>query len=363
MKEFYKPDSGGSDNDDAGDPEYLPEIETQPDKLNNTMQDETENKENQKEENENDVVMTAKNYDEEGSGEGVSNKNSDMEDKITTESNIVNNLYDEITDVGINNQIEHAHVYENVKNKSENQKGSLNLNVDLQVAGNILEKEQSEKVIEFDSGIEISIIGNEVIPEDAETECSTVIETQEDKIPSAIMKKSSISEVLNPEDVETEGHILSCKIPKSGIPKVASRFSDDYEFNLDDLEESEALKVPFKIKESEETNIGTVQGASITSDNDILNAEAHKNVFENDDLDKEIEAFNVESTEVKKDVKISELLKEKLGNIMPRLSGTPDDVIDLECGIAKPKEIVTLMKRFEKHTAKKQVHKSKVQLK
>ncbi|XP_066138261.1 claspin-like [Euwallacea fornicatus] len=73
--------------------------------------------------------------------------------------------------------------------------------------------------------------------------------------------------------------------------------------------------------------------------------------FAHTDLDKEIESFGEASTTFKSQL---ELLK--LANDKPTLSGGPDDVIDLNEGVTKSKEVVELMERFAKHAASKKHH-------
>lgn len=95
--------------------------------------------------------------------------------------------------------------------------------------------------------------------------------------------------------------------------------------------------------------------------------------FNYTDLDKEIENFGnpKEISEEENQNKLPpvpvksklELLREQLANDKPRLSGGPDEVIDLESGVAKPAEVVQLMERFAKHvSAKKHQSKHKVKL-
>ncbi|XP_060536035.1 claspin [Cylas formicarius] len=58
-----------------------------------------------------------------------------------------------------------------------------------------------------------------------------------------------------------------------------------------------------------------------------------------------------------------ELLNEKVQNIKPKLSGQPDELIDLNLNGSKPSEVVQLMQRFAKHvSSKKENHKHKVHL-
>jgi hypothetical protein len=67
-------------------------------------------------------------------------------------------------------------------------------------------------------------------------------------------------------------------------------------------------------------------------------------------------------SEAVKRVKVSELLTDQLLNIQPKLSGTPDDVIDLDEGVAKPKAVKKLVEKYFQHTARKVSHKHKVEL-
>lgn len=82
--------------------------------------------------------------------------------------------------------------------------------------------------------------------------------------------------------------------------------------------------------------------------------------FQYNDLDKEIEEFNSNREEEKEESRLSkiELLKQKLGDIQPRLSGGPNDIIDLETGTTIPDEISRLKQRFLEQTAKKHIHKN-----
>lgn len=67
---------------------------------------------------------------------------------------------------------------------------------------------------------------------------------------------------------------------------------------------------------------------------------------------------NVNKTVV---LKKADLLKEKL-NCQPRLSGGPDQLIDLDEGIAKPSGVSKLMERYMKHVARNVPHKHEVHL-
>ncbi|CAG9762014.1 unnamed protein product [Ceutorhynchus assimilis] len=82
------------------------------------------------------------------------------------------------------------------------------------------------------------------------------------------------------------------------------------------------------------------------------------------DLDREIENYgNIEKEPPVETYKSKlQLLKEKLANDRPRLSGGPNEVIDLDLNVSKPQEVVQLMERFAKHAAAKRQHHHKVKL-
>ncbi|XP_066244848.1 claspin-like [Euwallacea similis] len=100
--------------------------------------------------------------------------------------------------------------------------------------------------------------------------------------------------------------------------------SENYEFNLEDdnTKKTQTCNLQKDVKDSTHT-----------------------------DLDKEIENFGEELTTFKSQLKLL-----KLANDKPTLSGGPDDVIDLNEGVTKSKEVVELMERFAKHAASKKHH-------
>lgn len=59
---------------------------------------------------------------------------------------------------------------------------------------------------------------------------------------------------------------------------------------------------------------------------------------------------------------ITDLLKAAIKNLQPKLSGSPDDVIDLDTGIRRPSNAKQLAEKFFRHTAKTKLHKYKVEL-
>nr|CAI5869677.1 unnamed protein product [Callosobruchus analis] len=122
-------------------------------------------------------------------------------------------------------------------------------------------------------------------------------------------------------------------------------------------------------------------GSSNVSELDIIEDSSDRavrlsNQYENDvvdqrnlelaQLDKEIENFdphgsiNLEADSEKKKMSKMKLLSEKLTNHKPKLSGNPDEVIDLDSAVTRPSEVSKLMQRFIQHTTKKHVHRDKV---
>lgn len=88
---------------------------------------------------------------------------------------------------------------------------------------------------------------------------------------------------------------------------------------------------------------------------DLVNSNEEKLELEDSEIMKD------QDEEVSRRATTLELLKDKL-SVQPRLSGTPDDIIDLDEGVAKPSEVKKLVEKFLQHTAKKVSHKHKVHL-
>jgi hypothetical protein len=79
-------------------------------------------------------------------------------------------------------------------------------------------------------------------------------------------------------------------------------------------------------------------------DKETINQETEETVPESSNKRESMDyEFNLDDelneSEAVKRVKVSELLTDQLLNIQPKLSGTPDDVIDLDEGVAKPKAV------------------------
>ncbi|KAF7279020.1 hypothetical protein GWI33_007661 [Rhynchophorus ferrugineus] len=142
---------------------------------------------------------------------------------------------------------------------------------------------------------------------------------------------------------------------------IALNNSDNYSFNLDDVQSPEKIPLDAELRGDQD---GIKEVSEISSQTLVKTSRD----FVYNDICKEIESFG-ENNQNREDENKSilktkkELLKEKLANIQPKLSGDPDHVIDLDTGITKPKEVVQLMERFAKHTLiKKHLPKHKVEL-
>lgn len=101
------------------------------------------------------------------------------------------------------------------------------------------------------------------------------------------------------------------------------RISEEYEFNLDDLEE---------------------ENNSENQQQQLLNSL--------------IEKYTDQTTNHEKPKSRLALLREKFAQIKPKLSGNPNDVIDLDDGVVRKNEITHLIERFMKHVQPQHVAKS-----
>ncbi|XP_050294813.1 claspin-like isoform X2 [Anthonomus grandis grandis] len=149
--------------------------------------------------------------------------------------------------------------------------------------------------------------------------------------------KISMQENIPFNDITTESH-----------DKQTCQQSESYEFQLDDEEIESPMETPENISKS------IVENESLVTCQE----------FNYSDLDKEIEAYRETEPRERPSIKSKlELLKEQLANDKPKLSGCPDEIIDLDSGVTKPREVVQLMERFAKHVATKKHHsKHKVKL-
>lgn len=137
---------------------------------------------------------------------------------------------------------------------------------------------------------------------------------------------NSIEEV--PPEV-TEEHM---ELPEPSEASKADNSTETYQFNLDDIES------------------GVIENSDTTKE---------PRTFTYTDLDKEIEDFGKPTKKSK-----LELLREQLANDKPKLTGSPDDIINLDEGSSRPREVEKLMERFAKHvqTHKKHHPQHKVKL-
>lgn len=114
--------------------------------------------------------------------------------------------------------------------------------------------------------------------------------------------------------------------PEPSESNKADNSTETFQFNLDDID-SEV------IEHSDATN------------------EPSSRTFTHTDLDKEIEEFGKPTLKSK-----MEILREQLANDKPKLTGSPDDIIDLDEGSSRPREVEKLMERFAKHMQKHKKH-------
>lgn len=130
----------------------------------------------------------------------------------------------------------------------------------------------------------------------------------------------------------SEDHV---DLPEPSEASKADNSTEAYQFNLDDIE------------------------SGVTEYSDTAKEPTSSKTFTYTDLDKEIEDFAKPTIKSK-----LELLREQLANDKPKLTGSPDDIIDLDEGSSRPREVEKLMERFAKHvqTHKKHQLQHKVKL-
>lgn len=114
--------------------------------------------------------------------------------------------------------------------------------------------------------------------------------------------------------------------PEPSESNKADNSTETFQFNLDDIDSD-------VIEHSDATN------------------EPSSRTFTHTDLDKEIEEFGKPTLKSK-----MEILREQLANDKPKLTGSPDDIIDLDEGSSRPREVEKLMERFAKHMQKHKKH-------
>lgn len=154
--------------------------------------------------------------------------------------------------------------------------------------------------------------------------------------------KSVIQNNSNPtiEDTSTE-EILQKKFLEDSGNSMA------YDFNLDDMEESEGMVQPLP------------QEKLLECDNPV---EVQENDVEDEHFQRILKKYDGEPANVvEKKLSFLELVKQTYGDTIPHLTGAPGDDIDLN-DIGNTNPISELKERFIKHAAKKHIAKHKVHL-
>ncbi|KAG5890226.1 hypothetical protein JTB14_028767 [Gonioctena quinquepunctata] len=219
---------------------------------------------------------------------------------------------------------------------------------------------------------------------------NTEEETENEKM---CITETTEEDVEKPKNTELSRNNIQMVGEESTEPNAIEQYSMDYEFNLDDIEESTEKftmakdtqicnkKIPLNRETIENSpkdmdlenisgslGINTDEGKHDESQpsQDLFDEPSSDKPkgFENTELDREIENFgNTKEVQPEKP-KMSkmDLIREKLANIQPRLSGRDNDFIDLDSDIARPNEVTKLMQRFMQHTTKRHCHKNKVKL-
>lgn len=134
------------------------------------------------------------------------------------------------------------------------------------------------------------------------------------------------AETENVEEVPPKVSEEDVQLPEPSESNKADNSTETFQFNLDDIDSD-------VIEHSDATN------------------EPSSRTFTHTDLDKEIEEFGKPTLKSK-----MEILREQLANDKPKLTGSPDDIIDLDEGSSRPREVEKLMERFAKHMQKHKKH-------
>ncbi|CAG9813451.1 unnamed protein product, partial [Phaedon cochleariae] len=236
---------------------------------------------------------------------------------------------------------------------------------------------------EMEEKVEDSGIDSQEIVEDSPTDHGKS-ENNQEKSKEQEYKEVGSTDTINIEEKESEQEeiISECRGEKNGV-NLENQHSMEYEFNLDDVEDNserilksiENIDQTEKLQETESENLEESPNKKeerhqpdenqcfeeLTNINNPLNT---KKPFDYSELDKEIENFgNTEDIKVVEKPNLSklELIKERLANIKPRLSGDPDHVIDLDTSITRPNQVRELIERFLQHNTKHH-HKHRVKV-
>ncbi|CAH0551255.1 unnamed protein product [Brassicogethes aeneus] len=191
------------------------------------------------------------------------------------------------------------------------------------------------------------------VPENENTE-KTKGKNDLNEIPSHITeetpKESKTSENLNlifTETMEVDDSKANIENEDNqGIGKKDLKY-----YNL--LDDEETPKEPETSKETEESEKINTENTKLRISTDF-----DFNIDDIEDSEMHAEKTSNEKEVSKKSIK--DILKEKLASITPKLSGAPEEDIDLELGVTKENEVSKLIKRFHQHTSVKHTNKHKV---
>lgn len=149
------------------------------------------------------------------------------------------------------------------------------------------------------------------------------------------------------ETEEQPNNVLPQQDQSVAINQAQKRTSETYDFNL-----NSSIEDP---NTSTEVELGKP---------DSSGSEKPARTFTFTEIDREIENYGNSSEELEPEKSALELLKEKLANNTPKLSGNPDQLIDLNSTVTKPNELAELRERFAKHvlSCKKHQNHHKVKL-
>ncbi|KAL1512938.1 hypothetical protein ABEB36_002437 [Hypothenemus hampei] len=212
-------------------------------------------------------------------------------------------------------------------------------------------KSESESDNEENDQESVSLENNEISSKETE-ECKNSTVLLDDKCNET--NTLSSEECANPEGPLHKDIQQSEILEKTNLSQQENNSEPDLELN-EEMTESTIHLDPKPQRTSEQYDF-TLEDEQ----NDRLNDDVTNKIrkFTDSELDKEIENYDEPQKEEKQLLKSAlDLLKEKLVNEhVPKLCGSPDDVIDLDTGVTNTKEVVELMERFSKHVASKKHH-------
>nr|XP_023017060.1 claspin-like isoform X2 [Leptinotarsa decemlineata] len=395
VKEFYKSESESGD-EDTNNEDYVP-----PGMEKTTGSKEISHSETKSVDDSEKISLEENKNDEMAEDSGVDTQQIDFNsEKICTEENKNDEMAE---DSGVDTQQTDFKQTEEVVEESsiEVNDKSVEKNDDISIETIQKESQLDDSVMHVNN----SSVNNHIDGEMTQKPTEIQQECESSEQPSRTLNESE--EICTIDDTENREnqiyHDNGESADKSGIifeklrePQTVDQNSMEYEFNLDDIDQSSekcssVAKVdPIEkdlttnnhnedehIIESTSNNGKKNIFQPVDSDTEHLNSiELSQDLFvdsttnkpksfEYSDLDREIENFtNIENSVQTGKPTLSklELLREKLANIKPRLSGGENEIIDLNTEIARPNEVTKLMQRFVQHTTKINSHKSKVKL-